>query len=248
MASGKEFAGVPGKLELTTLLTRLMLPFLTTVAVAVAMMGMLNSLHRFFIPALAPAMFNIATIACALLLVPAMPSHRSAADRRHRARDSDRRAGADRVAVVDPSPGRLSIPARARFQEPGAASDSALDGSGHARARGGADQRVRQHVPRDDAATGRGVVAELRVPVDVPPNRIVRRLDRDSCAARHLAPRGSERQGGDSQDGVARPQADADAERAGDDRPHCARESNRRVPAAARPLHPQRTRRPRPRR
>jgi putative peptidoglycan lipid II flippase len=74
MASGKEFAGVPGKLELTTLLTRLMLPFLTTVAVAVAMMGMLNSLHRFFIPALAPAMFNVATIACALLLVPAMPS------------------------------------------------------------------------------------------------------------------------------------------------------------------------------
>jgi putative peptidoglycan lipid II flippase len=73
MASGKEFAGVPGKLELTTLLTRLMLPFLTTVAVAVAMMGMLNSLHRFFIPALSPAMFNIATIACALLLVPAMP-------------------------------------------------------------------------------------------------------------------------------------------------------------------------------
>ncbi len=63
---GKEFAGVPGKLELTTLLTRLMLPFLTTVAVAVAMMGMLNSLHRFFIPALAPAMFNVATIACAL--------------------------------------------------------------------------------------------------------------------------------------------------------------------------------------
>jgi putative peptidoglycan lipid II flippase len=74
MASGKEFVGVPGKLELTTLLTRLMLPFLTTVAVAVAMMGMLNSLHRFFIPALSPAMFNIATIACALLLVPVMPT------------------------------------------------------------------------------------------------------------------------------------------------------------------------------
>jgi putative peptidoglycan lipid II flippase len=74
MASGKEFVGVPGKLELTTLLTRLMLPFLTTVAVAVAMMGMLNSLHRFFIPALSPAMFNVATIACALLLVPLMPS------------------------------------------------------------------------------------------------------------------------------------------------------------------------------
>ncbi len=74
MASGEEFAAVPGKLALTTLLTRLMLPFLTTVAVAVAMMGMLNSLHRFFIPALSPAMFNVATIACALWLVPVMPA------------------------------------------------------------------------------------------------------------------------------------------------------------------------------
>ncbi len=74
MASGREFADVPGKLELTALLTQLMLPFLITVAVAVAMMGMLNSLRRFFIPALSPAMFNVATIACALLLVPVMPS------------------------------------------------------------------------------------------------------------------------------------------------------------------------------
>ena len=65
-----EFASVPGKLELTTTLTRVMLPFLTTVAVAVAMMGMLNSLHRFFIPSLSPAMFNVATIACAIALVP----------------------------------------------------------------------------------------------------------------------------------------------------------------------------------
>jgi putative peptidoglycan lipid II flippase len=67
-----EFAAVPGKLELTTQLTRVMLPFLTTVAVAVAMMGMLNSLHRFFIPSLSPAMFNVATILCAVLLVPLM--------------------------------------------------------------------------------------------------------------------------------------------------------------------------------
>ena len=51
-----------------------MLPFLTTVAVSVAMMGMLNSLRRFFIPALSPAMFNVATIACAFALVPFMPA------------------------------------------------------------------------------------------------------------------------------------------------------------------------------
>jgi putative peptidoglycan lipid II flippase len=74
IASGAEFASVPGKLELTTQLTRMMMPFLTTVAVAVAVMGMLNALHRFFLPAISPAMFNVVTILCAFLLVPLMPS------------------------------------------------------------------------------------------------------------------------------------------------------------------------------
>jgi putative peptidoglycan lipid II flippase len=68
-----EYRAVPGKLELTTLLTRIMLPFLTFVAVAAAVMGMLNSLQRFFIPALSPAMFNVSTIVCAFALVPLMP-------------------------------------------------------------------------------------------------------------------------------------------------------------------------------
>ena len=68
------YRAVPGKLELTVLLTRIMLPFLSFVAVAAACMGMLNSLHRFFIPALSPAMYNVATIACAFLLVPVMPA------------------------------------------------------------------------------------------------------------------------------------------------------------------------------
>ena len=73
-AMASTFAQTPGKLELTTGLTRIMLPFLTTVAVAVAMMGMLNSLHKFFVPALSPAMFNVATILSAFVLVPVMPS------------------------------------------------------------------------------------------------------------------------------------------------------------------------------
>ena len=68
-----DYAVVPGKLELTVLLARMMLPFLMLVALAAACMGMLNSLHHFFIPSLAPAMFNIATIVCALTLVPVMP-------------------------------------------------------------------------------------------------------------------------------------------------------------------------------
>jgi putative peptidoglycan lipid II flippase len=71
--AGDEFSAIPGKLELTTQLTRIMLPFLTTVAIAVALMGMLNSLHRFFLPALSPAMFNVATIFCAVAVVPLMP-------------------------------------------------------------------------------------------------------------------------------------------------------------------------------
>ena len=69
-----DFAAVPGKLELTIQLTRVLLPFLTLVAVAAAAMGMLNSLHHYFLPALSPAMFNVATIVCAIALVPLMPA------------------------------------------------------------------------------------------------------------------------------------------------------------------------------
>jgi putative peptidoglycan lipid II flippase len=68
-----DYASVPGKLELTVQLARIMLPFLALVAVAAACMGMLNALNRFFIPALSPAMFNVGSILCMLLLVPVMP-------------------------------------------------------------------------------------------------------------------------------------------------------------------------------
>jgi putative peptidoglycan lipid II flippase len=68
-----EFARVPGKLELTVQLTRVVLPFLTLVAIAAAAMGMLNSLHHYFVPALSPAMFNVATIVLVIALAPLMP-------------------------------------------------------------------------------------------------------------------------------------------------------------------------------
>jgi putative peptidoglycan lipid II flippase len=70
LLTAADYALVPGKLALTVTLARIMLPLLTLIAVAAAVMGMLNSLHHFFIPALAPAMFNLATIACALAVVP----------------------------------------------------------------------------------------------------------------------------------------------------------------------------------
>ena len=65
-----KYAAVPGKLELTITLTRIMFPTLTLIAVAAALMGMLNSMRHFFIPALSPAMFNVVTIAAAVLVVP----------------------------------------------------------------------------------------------------------------------------------------------------------------------------------
>ena len=64
------FAAVPGKFELTVQLTRVVMPFLVLVAVAAACMGMLNSLNVFFVPALSPAMFNIASIVAVVALVP----------------------------------------------------------------------------------------------------------------------------------------------------------------------------------
>jgi putative peptidoglycan lipid II flippase len=70
----EDFGRVPGKLELTVQLTRIMLPFLTLVALAAALMGMLNALHHFFVPALSPAMFNVGTIVCTAALVGLMPS------------------------------------------------------------------------------------------------------------------------------------------------------------------------------
>ena len=65
-----EFSAVPGKIELTIYLTRIVFPFLTLVAVAAVLMGMLNSLGHFFVPALSPAMFNVAVIVISLALIP----------------------------------------------------------------------------------------------------------------------------------------------------------------------------------
>ena len=68
-----EYTRDPEKMALTVLLARVMLPTLVFIALAAALMGMLNSLHHFFIPAFSPAMFNVVTIVCAFALVPLLP-------------------------------------------------------------------------------------------------------------------------------------------------------------------------------
>lgn len=64
VASG--FADSPGKVELASWLTRLLAPFLAGVSIASLFGGMLNVRGRFFLPALAPAVLNVAIIAAAL--------------------------------------------------------------------------------------------------------------------------------------------------------------------------------------
>jgi putative peptidoglycan lipid II flippase len=60
----------PEKFSLTIKLTKIMFPFLLFVSLAALAMGILNSLRSFFIPALAPAFFNLALITSALFLAP----------------------------------------------------------------------------------------------------------------------------------------------------------------------------------
>ena len=60
------FADTAGQAELTAAMTRIMFPFLLFVALAAAAMGTLNCFGRFGIPALAPAGFNLASIAAGL--------------------------------------------------------------------------------------------------------------------------------------------------------------------------------------
>lgn len=67
-----DFAGPAGaeRLSMTVSLARVVMPFLTLVAVAVALGGMLNALRRFFIPALSPAVFNVGVLVSAIAIVP----------------------------------------------------------------------------------------------------------------------------------------------------------------------------------
>lgn len=69
-----EFSATPGKIDLTVLLTQVMFPFLPLVALAAVFMGMLNTQGSFFLPALAPAMFNIGSLVVALSLYRWLPA------------------------------------------------------------------------------------------------------------------------------------------------------------------------------
>ncbi|HJT22752.1 MAG TPA: murein biosynthesis integral membrane protein MurJ [Nitrospira sp.] len=60
------------KLAMTTLLTRIMFPYLVFISLAALAMGILNSLRAFAAPAFSPVFFNIFIIGCAWFLSPAL--------------------------------------------------------------------------------------------------------------------------------------------------------------------------------
>ncbi|NPA94368.1 MAG: murein biosynthesis integral membrane protein MurJ [Thermodesulfobacteria bacterium] len=75
MLMAPEFAEVPGKIALTTSLTRIMFPFLLLISLAALLMGLLNTRGYFFIPAFASSCFNLGSIIIGgglALLIPSL--------------------------------------------------------------------------------------------------------------------------------------------------------------------------------
>ena len=68
-----DFARQPAKFAITVEMTRIMSPFLLFVALAAVAMGMLNAFGSFFVPAVSPSVFNVASILAGIFLSPVMP-------------------------------------------------------------------------------------------------------------------------------------------------------------------------------
>jgi len=68
-----DFGLVPGKLQLTATMTRIMFPFLLLVSLAAVAMGILNTKEKFFVPALASSFFNLGSIVVGVSLALLLP-------------------------------------------------------------------------------------------------------------------------------------------------------------------------------
>ena len=61
------YGEIPGKWELTIVLTRIMFPYMFLISLAALAMAILNSYRKFFIPAFTPVLFNLSIITAAVL-------------------------------------------------------------------------------------------------------------------------------------------------------------------------------------
>jgi putative peptidoglycan lipid II flippase len=60
------FKQIEGKWELTTALTQIMFPYVFLISLAALAMAILNSFHKFFVPAFTPVLFNLSIITAAV--------------------------------------------------------------------------------------------------------------------------------------------------------------------------------------
>ena len=167
------FEQVPGKAEITVLLTRIMLPFLPLVSFAAVAMGMLNAHERFGTPALAPAVFNVVAIAWAaglwaLGFGPAQVAMGWAV--------GTLLGGAAQFLIQVPAADArgLALPpgvGAGRSRHP---RHRAPDGAGHRGPGRRAGEHLRQHDLRLARAGGR-VLAAVRLPHPLPADRHLRR-------------------------------------------------------------------------
>ena len=97
------FAAVPGKLELTTELARVMMPFRPWRRSPPRSWACWNSLRHYFVPALAPATFNVVAIVFRACRHADHADVRAAAHHGAGHRGGGRRTHAGPVAVADPA-------------------------------------------------------------------------------------------------------------------------------------------------
>ncbi len=68
------FTNVGDKFQLTVIMTKILFPFLLLVSISSVLMGILNVHNKFFIPALAPAMFNVTMIFGGIIIIIVKPT------------------------------------------------------------------------------------------------------------------------------------------------------------------------------
>jgi len=74
LLTAEGFHQIPGQLDLTTLMTMIMFPFLLLVALSAVSMGMLNTMGKFFIPSMGSCFFNLGSIIVGVALTMAAPN------------------------------------------------------------------------------------------------------------------------------------------------------------------------------
>lgn len=70
-----DFGLIPGKIDLTVVMTQIMFPFLPMISLAAVVMGILNTKGKFFLPAMASTFFNVGSILTGVVLAWILPRY-----------------------------------------------------------------------------------------------------------------------------------------------------------------------------